>query len=195
MNDNFCVLYTRNEDPSSPQYGGINFLRTTDINFAKLETSGVDFTIGYEHDVFDGNLRSTLSGSKVNELDQFTNPNDLSAVDSELGEIQRPEYAGNLAFNWSNDVVSIGLQNQYIGKQLLGFVEIEEFERGDYDSSVQMDAVWLHDINASYKIDEVFTVYGGINNLSDEQPFLTNFAYPVGPRGRFFFLGVDMKFK
>ncbi|MFT6086722.1 MAG: iron complex outermembrane receptor protein [Glaciecola sp.] len=194
LNDNFCSLFTRNTNAASPQFGGLDFLRTTDINFAKLETSGVDFTIGYEHDVFDGNLRSTLAGSKVNELDQFTNPNDLSEVNPELGEIQRPEYAGNLAFNWSNDVLSIGLQNQYIGEQLLGFVEIEEFERGDYDPSVQMDAMWLHDINASYKIDDVFTVYGGINNLTDEQPFLTNFAYPVGPRGRFFFLGLDMKF-
>jgi outer membrane receptor protein involved in Fe transport len=195
LNDNFCSLFTRNTDSNSPQYGGLNFLRTTDINFAKLTTSGVDFTVAYEVDLFDGNLRSALSGSKVNELDQFTNPTDLTEVNPELGEIQRPEYAGNLVFNWSNDVFSIGLQNQYIGEQLLGFVEIEEFERGDYDSSVQMDAVWLHDINASYKVDEVFTVYGGINNLTDEQPFLTNFAYPVGPRGRFFFFGVDMKFQ
>ena len=194
LNDNFCNLFTRNTDPSSQQYGGLNFLRTTDINFAKLETSGIDFTVSYEVDVFDGNLRSSLSGSKVNELDQFTNPNDLSEVNPELGEVQRPEYAGNLVFNWSNEKISVGLQNQYIGKQLVAFVEIEEFERGDYDSSVQMDATWLHDLNVSYKIDDSYTLYGGVNNLTDEQPFLTNFAYPVGPRGRFFFVGLDIKF-
>lgn len=45
LNTSFCDLFTRNGDSSSLQFGGFNFMKTTSINFAKLETSGIDFSI------------------------------------------------------------------------------------------------------------------------------------------------------
>ena len=44
-------------------------------------------------------------------------------------------------------------------------------------------------------VKENLKMYGGIKNISDEQPFITNFAYPASPRGRFYFVGFDMQFK
>lgn len=194
LNPEFCQLLGRNTDASSPQFGGFNFIRTTDINFAQIESSGVDFSFKYEVALADGMFTTGLSGSKVNEINFFTNPNNPEEVDEELEETNRPEWAGNLNVGWRNDRFAINLQNQYIGEQLVGFVEIEEFNRGDYDDSVFMDATWLHDINASYIINDSFTIYGGVNNLTEERPFLTEFAYPVSARGRFFFAGVNMTF-
>ena len=49
---------------------------------------------------------------------------------------------------------------------------------------------WVHDFSASYFLKDDFEIYGGINNVFDREPFLGSFARPVGPRGRFFFLGV-----
>jgi iron complex outermembrane receptor protein len=37
------------------------------------------------------------------------------------------------------------------------------------------------------------SVYGGVNNVTDEEPYSTQLAWPVGPRGQFFFLGVRYK--
>jgi len=34
-------------------------------------------------------------------------------------------------------------------------------------------------------------VFGGVNNLADNSPFITQEAWPTGPRGRTFFLGVN----
>lgn len=46
LNPDFCGLFTRNDDPASAQFGGFDFLRTVDINFARLKTSGIDFSAG-----------------------------------------------------------------------------------------------------------------------------------------------------
>ena len=36
---------------------------------------------------------------------------------------------------------------------------------------------------------------GGVNNLGNETPFITEQAFPVSPRGRYFFLGVNAAFE
>ncbi|MCQ8847740.1 TonB-dependent receptor [Alteromonas stellipolaris] len=193
LNENFCSLFTRNTDSSSPQFGGFNFLRTTAVNFARLETSGVDFSVGYDFAVGAHNFMTKVSGTKVNEIDQYTNPNDLNDVNPELGEVNKPELAGNINLTWQWEDIQIGWQTQYMDEQLVGYVEIEDYERGDYDDSVVMDEFWQHDINFSYNINEELMVYGGIKNVTNEEPFLTNFAYPASARGRFYFVGIDMR--
>jgi outer membrane receptor protein involved in Fe transport len=37
-------------------------------------------------------------------------------------------------------------------------------------------------------------LYGGINNLTDEEPYLSSSAYPVSGIGRTLFLGVTARF-
>jgi len=51
-----------------------------------------------------------------------------------------------------------------------------------------------HDVNVSYEFSESLNIYGGVSNLTNEEPFLGNLIRPVGPRGRFFFLGVQGNF-
>lgn len=193
LNDAFCSLFTRETDPTSPFFGSFNFLEQRQINFAKIETDGYDFQAGYTFDVQEHNFAIKLAGTKVNKIDNFTSPVDPTVVDRELGEVNRPEWAGNISLTWSFEDIRVSWQSQYMGEQLVRFVELEEYERGEFDDSVMMDEFWTHDLNASYNVNENTTIYGGVNNVTDEEPFLTNFAFPVGPRGRYFFLGVDLK--
>ena len=51
--------------------------------------------------------------------------------------------------------------------------------------------MWIHDLNARYLFNDNLMVYGGARTVTEEEPFISNFAYPAGPRGRFFCLGVD----
>ena len=57
-----------------------------------------------------------------------------------------------------------------------------------------MDEFWQHDISFAYNATEIVRVYGGVKNITNEEPFLTNFAYPASARGRFYFVGFDMQF-
>lgn len=193
LNANFCDLFERNSNSDSPQHGGFTFLRSTEVNFARIETSGYDFQARYDFNIEAHEFSVKVSGTKVNEIDQYTNPNDLNEVDRELGEVNRPEWGGNIFVDWRYESFSIGWQTQYIGEQLLGFVEIEEYEDGLFDSSVMMDEFFQHDLSFGYDINDDMGIYGGIKNVTDEQPFITAYAYPASPRGRFFFLGFNYK--
>jgi iron complex outermembrane receptor protein len=81
LNEEFCSLFTRNPDPTSVQFGGFNFLQRTLVNFAALETDGVDFNVGYEFDIGNHGFKAALSGTYVFDLNRFTDPQDSSVVD------------------------------------------------------------------------------------------------------------------
>lgn len=187
LNDQFCSLLQRSSDT-----GGFIFMNSTSINFAKRETSGYDFSIGYVFSIEEHEFDFGITGTKVDELNDFTNPLDLTDVDVELGEIRRPELAGNVTLDWTYGDLKVGYQAQYVDSMLLGFLEIDT-ARDLYGDSVFQDEMWIHDLNVRYNLDDNLQVYGGINNISDEEPYITNFAYPVSARGRSVFLGFNVK--
>ena len=88
------------------------------------------------------------------------------------------------------DKWSVQWQGLYQGEQLLSFVEIDTADTL-YGDAVFMDAFWQHDISASFQFSDELFIYGGIKNASGEDPFITDFAYPASPRGRFFYLGLN----
>ena len=192
LNEAFCALLGRNTDSSSIFFGGFNFMKSTSINFAKRETSGYDFYAGYQFSIDDHEFDISVSGTKVDELNDFSNPLDLTDVDPELGEIRRPELAGNVELKWTWGDLRVGWQGQYVDEMLLGFLEIETAE-ALYGDAVFMDDMWIHDLNFSYNVDDNLQLYGGVNNITDEEPFITNYAYPVSAVGRYMFLGFNMK--
>ena len=182
LNPNFCNLFTRNPDNNSPQAGGFTFLRSTSINFAAIESSGIDFSANYGFDIGEHSFDITVAGTHVNEMDFFTNPSDLNDVNPELGEMQRPELAGNIFLGWEFGNFGIGWQSQYQDTQLLNFLEIETAE-ALYGSVVFQDEFWQHDINARWYMNDQTMIYGGVRNITDEVPFITERAFPASARG------------
>ncbi|RJY10241.1 TonB-dependent receptor [Aurantiacibacter aquimixticola] len=49
-----------------------------------------------------------------------------------------------------------------------------------------------HDVSITYEYNDDFSIYAGVNNITDEEPYPTNFAYPVNPYGTYFFLGIRL---
>ncbi len=188
FNSNFCNLFTRNQNSSSLQFGGFNFLRSTDINFAKLETSGIDLSASYDFDIGAHGFNVTVTGSDVSELDFFQNPADLSEVNPELGEVNRPEMAGNVYLRWNWGDLNVRWQSQYMDEMLLSFLEIEDAD-ALYGDIVIMEETWLHNLNATYNYSDEVTLYAGVRNLTQEDPFATDRAFPASPRGRMIYVG------
>lgn len=190
LNQAFCGSFTRNADSSSAQYGGFDFLATSDINFAQLQTDGYDLTANYTFDISDHNFEISATATKVNDINFFTNPSDLTDVNPELQEINRPELAGNIFLGWNWGNLSVGWQSQYLGEMLESALEIET-ANALYGSSVLNDETWIHDLNANYIWSDQLTIFGGINNVTQETPFITTNAFPASPRGRMMFLGAN----
>ncbi len=190
LNDNFCPLFTRNSSASSAQFGGFNFIRLVDINFARLEADGIDASVGYNFGFGAHDFEVSVTGTKVNSLNNFTNPTNLNDVDVELGEILRPELAGNVLLRWTWGDVSVGWQSQYLGEMLLGSARVEiDTAQTLFGDAVFLDGVWIHDLNARYDAGDNLTIYGGINNVTHTDPFVSENAFPATPRGRMIFFG------
>ncbi|SVA28639.1 uncharacterized protein METZ01_LOCUS81493, partial [marine metagenome] len=177
------------------QFGGFYFLQSSALNFAKVESSGVDFAIKYGFDMGDmAAMDITVSGTKVDELNFYEDVTDMTQVNPELTELHRPEVAGNVFANlYLGDKFRFGYQAQYIGEMLLNGAEVETY-KDMFGEVVMMDPVLIHDMNARYLVNDSIMVYAGIRNMTDEKPFMTQYAFPASSRGRYFYSGVDIQF-
>ncbi len=179
-NVDFCNLFVRRAD------GGLTSLETGEINFAKIEASGWDFAASYSFDVGENTFGARIVGSNQEKLDRFFNPLDPADVDPELREIQVPEWSGNLTLSFDRGPFSAALQTSYQSEQFADEIEDEDL----FGPAGFFDEVYILDANASYEFSDQLTFYGGVNNIADEEPYSTQTAWPVGPRGRFFFFGL-----
>ena len=66
-----------------------------------------------------------------------------------------------------------------------------ETTKAVYGDDGFFDSIVITDINGSYQYSDELTIYGAVNNVTDEEPWSTETAWPVGPRGRTFVLGVS----
>ena len=183
----FCNLYTRRPD------GGLSGLDTGQTNFASIEASGVDFAASYTFEVGENAFGASLVGSYQEKLDRYFNPLDEDDVDPEVEQLFYPELAGNLNLSWTRGPLSLGFQTQYLSRQAVDEIEDVLGLNGSqelYGDDGFFDETYIFDANVSYEFSKAFTFYGGVNNIADEEPFATQTAWPVGPRGRFFFLGL-----
>jgi outer membrane receptor protein involved in Fe transport len=186
----FCALIRRNSNPNSPQFNGLEFISQQQLNIGSLEATGVDFDVRYRTDVGTFDMMFAVTGTWMDKLDRFFDPTDPTAVDPELGELQRPEWAGNFTASLATGPLGINYRMQYLGEQALRDVEIETVDSLFGPAGIA-DETYVHDISVSFEISDQYRLYGGINNIGDERPFITEFAFPVNPIGRFFFLGFD----
>lgn len=184
----FCDQFTRRAD------GGLNDLTTGQINFARQEAEGIDFSVNYTFNVGENEFGAAIVGTRQKTLNEYFNPLDLSDVNPGIEEVQLPKTSGNLTLSWERGPLSMAFQTTYQSRQSVDEIELVLGLNGNnplYGSAGFFDEVYIHDFNASYVVDESVTVYGGINNLADEEPYATETAWPVGPRGRTIFLGVS----
>jgi outer membrane receptor protein involved in Fe transport len=170
----FCNQFTRRSD------GGLNNLTTGEINFARIEADGYDFSLNYTFSVDENDFGIQLVGTRQKSLNRFFNPTDPTDVNVVLEEIQTPKTTGNIEFSWARGPLSMAFQTTYQSRQAYDAVESSFGINGNEalfgEGGGFYSSTLIHDINASYEIDENLSVFGGINNLSDEDPFLTELA-------------------
>ena len=184
----FCEQFSRRAD------GALDDLTTGQINFARQEAEGIDFSINYIFDIGENTFGARLVGTRQKSLNNFFNPLDLTEVNPGIEEVQSPKTSGNLELSWERGPLNVALQTTYQSKQSVDQIELVRGLNGNqplYGSAGFFDESYIFDINASYQYDDSISIYGGVNNLSDEQPYATQTAWPIGPRGRTLFLGLS----
>lgn len=184
----FCTLFDRRAD------GGFATLRQLRINFGRIETSGADLSAAYGFNL--GTHRIELRGSMnwTEKIDRYFDPVDTSLVNPGLGELSAPEWSGTASASWRKGPVSLTWRGQYIGKQgVAAAVQIEDVAT-EFGTAGIAKAMWVHGLAASWRLQEGMELYGGVNNLTNERPYIASSAYPVSGIGRSYFAGVRAQF-
>lgn len=195
LDNQYCALFTRNRNATSPTFLGLNFLRQTQLNYGRLETSGIDASIAYLFRFGDTRFSLRATGNWTRKVDRFFDPGDPSALDPELREQGRPEFAGTGSVGISHGPVSLNYRIQYIDPQYIAGVEVRD---GVDPLTIAgprglAGETFVHDISFNVDATDRFSIYGGVNNLTDADPYRNLSAYPVSPYGRFYFLGVRVR--
>jgi len=222
-NNQFCDAITRNPTTGVIDFftaGNVNLgsLAVRGIDFAATYTVDEPFGEGYgsfdlsvtgtrfleDTSIFAAVPGTTATGLQA-ELDLTS-----QAIDNDnLGEFGNPEWIANFGITWKLPKARIGWTGRFESSQLApGITNIQVVDvaidggkvvvrpdntlvplsqRDTGDSLVQ-------DLFASYDVAENFSFYGGINNLTDREPYLASLVRPIGVRGRFFYLGLRGKF-
>lgn len=195
LNNQFCEAVDRD-----PQFGFITNFRSGYINLAAVETSGIDWRLDYRTDVPQflggpkyGELVFSSLGTRFltnDETRDVSAPNEVTDV---LGELSRPEWIVNLNADWRWARFRLGWSGRFESSQRATGVTNNDLRSDPNFVNIRnTGSSVVHDFTASYFFTDRIELYGGINNAFEEEPFIGALSRPVGPRGRFFFAGVNL---
>jgi len=195
------VQRTAAGDPSlSVPAGGINGFSTQYVNVAQYIAAGYDLSVRYALDPanfglrrYIGEFQLQLNATKLDELTFIESP--LAEIDNDVGDVDTPKWQAVLDITWTyrDFTFNYGLSwfddTRRVSDNTLA-AEPDYLPAG-YETYKPRE---VHDIYAAYDFNEQFRLYGGVNNVGDEQPERGNLSYPVGPLGRFFYVGASASF-
>lgn len=189
LDNPFCELFTR-----STTTGFINSFRVTAQNVAQFTTSGMDVVLNYRFTPIEnaGTFNLRLVGGYLHDL-TFV-PSVGAAPDQDAGEIDpnsAPKYLGTADLTWTKGPLTLNYGLSWQSK-VRRFVR--ETTRANPDAAapefLHYKERWEHDLQVSYAVGDDFSIYGGVNNFTDQKPAIAaNFGYPVSTVGRFFYVG------
>jgi outer membrane receptor protein involved in Fe transport len=105
-----------------------------------------------------------------------------------------PEWAGFGSATWNRGDFTLNYGVQYLDSTALAStIQIERIET-EFGPAGFAPEYWIHNLAFNFDATDEINFYGGINNLTDEVPYLSSSAYPVSGLGRSFFLGVNARF-
>ena len=199
----FCDFVTRRSSAiGSNSAGSLEFIDSGVSNSGGLGTEGVDLTASYRTVIGDGDFFARLAYTYL--IDGYVVPLPGAAEDPFAGEIGASEHRANLNLGYSIGDLSLNAGITYIG----GANEDDQFLAG-YDlgpNDISIGAETIVDIQASYQLTDVVEVYGGIDNLLDNEPpaLLTGTSFidtgtetdagTYDPIGQRFYIGIRARF-
>lgn len=195
-NNQFCDAVDR--DATN---GFITGFRSGEINLGSRKTEGIDFSVLYNRDVpsivkgQDATLSLGLMGTHFMTFDEAADPVDLDAIEDLQGNFTRPDWIVNFNVDYDLDRFGLGWRLRYEGDQRSPGVTNQDVESDpNFANITKTGDAFIHDFTASLELTEKVELYTGINNAFDRNPFIATLSRPAGPRGRFFFAGVNATF-
>lgn len=192
----YCSLITRRADDA------IDVVNSSEINVGKLAAEGVDFQANYGIDIGTGwfnsanRLRFALAGTYLSKNELIVDSNDPSSIDINDGEVENPTWRFSVTPGFTAGPLSIDWTVRYIDSTKAD-VEATAESRSDNNVASRI----YNDLYASFGIGDSVKVYGGVNNVLDEDPPFSRETFQGTARGvlfdnigRYFFVGTNVGF-
>ncbi len=205
LTNQFCALI-------NPRQAGGLFARPallqSTVNFSALRARGIDLDVAYTHRFNDDNkVALRFIGNWVRTRDDFPYLDEPGRIERVKGELGDPIYAFNASVDYTYRNFTLGYQMRYIGRQSITDWEAQHDTNGVaaldpfYADRVYYPSVFYHAVRAAVDVNDRFTFYGGVDNLTDKQPplgILGTGSLGDGDAvydnvGRFMYLGVSVK--
>ena len=186
----FCGAFKRN-----PTTGFLEKYVVSAQNVAAFTTSGLEVSANYRAQLSPslGSINFRLSGGYLKDLTFIATVGGVP--EQQRNRTSRPNYAGNLDVTWLNGPLTVNYGLAWQGKTQR-FTTIQLAAQPDLSDPKYFlfKERWEHDIQISYEIADRFTLYGGVNNFTDQQPDVAaGYGYPVSAVGRYFYAGAKIK--
>jgi iron complex outermembrane receptor protein len=195
----FCDLIER-YPIGHPREGQIsNFLQVPG-NIATFQTRGTDFSIAYSLDPFRfGAMRDygvfdfRMTGTFLDKL--RSQPTEDAPVTLDDGDIYAPTFQASFDATWTRGPWQVNYGLSYFNEtrrvsRVTRVVQPDYVEPQHFDYSAREE----HDIRVAYTYDDRYEFYGGVNNITDQEPEFQDYWWPVSPLGRYFYAGVRAEF-
>ena len=185
----FCAAISRRQGT-----GYINGYTVQPQNVAAYRTAGLELNAGYQLDAgAAGRFDLRLVGGYLHRLELLPLPG--ARVVDNVDQPFRPKYTVTFSPTWTLRAVTLAYNLRWQDG-------VRRFTRIETDSSpafvdpryFRFKALWQHDVQVQVNATDAFALYGGVNNLFDQQPdigFETN--VPISPLGRYFYGGVRLR--
>jgi outer membrane receptor protein involved in Fe transport len=162
-------------------------------NVAAFRTSGADFSINYLFAPIDGlgRFNINLVGGYLDTINFVPTPG--ADVDDDILEQYNPRWRGSANVTWSLDNFSLNYGVVYWSKTRRYTTEALEADPDISDPRYFFyKERWEHDIRAQIEVNDRFTLYGGVNNIFEQEPDIGQLSYPVSGIGRYFYAGAKV---
>jgi outer membrane receptor protein involved in Fe transport len=176
LNNAFCALINpRNADGTFQ----LPALLQSTLNYSAERSKGIDVDIAYNHRFTPNDkIAFRFIGNWVRFRDDYPFIDTPSQPDQVKGELGTPIYQFNASLDYTHSRFTLGYQLRFIGRQSIAQWEEQHEVAGlpgtPYDplylDKVYYPNVVYHDIRASFDLNNRFSLYGGVDNLTNKMP-------------------------
>lgn len=210
-NNQFCTLFQRVGAGATGPNGEEAFriiegsLLQSSLNFARLETRGIDANLSYTRKIGDVRVSGQVIYTHVFSNNSFLNPLQPDFANTIVGELGLPKDQVNVNIGANFGSISFDTQFRYLGKQAVGAIENTRSFQGrppqnadDFDIQYYPDVLYIG-ARLGINVTDTSNFYIGVDNLTDRLPPLGATGTAAGSGifdniGRRLYAGVTARF-
>ena len=204
LNNQFCALISPRQ--ANGDFATPSALLQSTLNFAAERAKGIDADLSYNRTFnADNKVALRVVGGWVRQNTDYPYLDDPSEPLQIKGTQSEPVWRVHASADYTWKGLTLGYEVQYVGKQSITDYDTQHKVADDpgspfdpyYADRVNYPHEFYHDVRIAYEVNNQFSIYGGVDNLTDKLPPLgllgTSTDALYDNVGRYMYVGVHVK--